>query len=109
MPRPAQNRSDDVVTIVAAEDYETTRLLQERLTRKIEVEIDELAANVKAFVERLGRVMAASPTDLGQYVLEEIEVSAEITTRGQLVVWGIGGEAGLGSGIRFTFKKKTSG
>ena len=95
----------DSVWIIASQDTDGVRGPRERIAKKVEIGIDELAVATKAFVERMGHVINDTPSSVGQYELAEVEVSAEVTTKGQLVLCGLGGEVGVGGGLKFTFKK----
>ena len=56
----------------------------------------------------MDEVMTKTPETVGKFQLAEVEVSAEITTKGQVVLWGVGGEVGAGGGIKFVFRKGQS-
>jgi len=103
------SKSDDKnkLTIVTAEEEEIEgmRSVGGVLTKKLEIDVDQLAVNINIFLNQIGRVMAETPNTVGKFHLAEVEISAEITGKGQVVLWGVGGEVGAGGGIKFVFKK----
>jgi hypothetical protein len=94
-----------IVIITTEEEIEGMRSVSGMLTRKLEVDADRLADNINIFLVQMGEVMAKTPDAVGKFQLAEVEVSAEITGKGQVVLWGVGGEVGAGGGIKFVFKK----
>ena len=102
---PKKSASRGKIAIVTAEEIEGARLAGGGLTRKLEVDVSQLAVNINLFLDQMGEVMAKTPNAVGAFQLAEVEVSAQITGKGQVVLWGIGGEVGAGGGIKFVFKR----
>ena len=101
-----KDQDRDAITIVAtAEEAEGMRSVSGVLTKRLQIEVDQLAVNVNLFLDQMGDVVAETPDTVGDFRLAEIEVSAEITGKGQVVLWGVGGEVGGGGGIKFVFRK----
>ena len=74
-------------------------------TKKLKV--DELAASVKDFVQKMSQVLNEVPQSVGQnFELSEFVVSAEISATGEIKILGSGVEASAGGGVSFTFTKK---
>lgn len=76
-------------------------------TKKLELDVQQLSVNINLFLEQMGAVVAKTPETVGTLHLSEVDVSAEITGKGQVVLWGVGGEVGAGGGIKFVFKKES--
>jgi len=70
------------------------------------IPIEQLGKNIHAFINDIGTILDKVDATLSKYEMEEIEISAAITTKGQLSLIGIGGEMGVEGGIKFIFKKK---
>ena len=69
--------------------------------------VDTIAKNTKEFLDQLGVILSQVETKLSGFELEEIEVSAALTTSGKLSLLSIG-EGGLSTegGIKFVFKQE---
>lgn len=93
------------ISIIALEDNSGLRSFGETSIKKIDIDADQLAINVNLFLAQMGSVVAKTPDEVGKFTLSEIEVSAEINGKGQVVLWGVGGEVGASGGIKFTFRK----
>jgi hypothetical protein len=104
MPRKATNT--EMITIIAADDSVSLRGGGIR-ARKVELDINQLTTNVNIFLLQMEKVVAKAPKTVGRFALTELEVSAEITTNGQVLLLGVGGEIGATAGIRFVFKPNT--
>ena len=102
---PKKNVRKDKITVITTEEIEGTRSASGVLTRKLEIDINQLSTNVNIFLDQMSGVMTKTPSTVGAFQLAEVEVSAQITGKGQIVLWGIGGEVGAGGGIKFVFKK----
>ena len=100
--------NDDIgakLTIVTAEEIVGMRRAGGLLTKKLDIDPDQLSININIFLKQMAEVVNKTPKDMGPFQLSEIEVSAEITGKGQVVLWGVGGEVGAGGGVKFVFKK----
>jgi hypothetical protein len=101
----ANSSSQDTITVVTLDELEGTRSQSGAFTKKLNIRAEELAVNVNLFLDQMGSVVAKTPEAVGNFRLAEIEITAEITGKGQVVLWGIGGEAGASGGIKFVFKR----
>ena len=93
------------ISIITSEDNSDIRSFGETSIKKIDIDADQLAINVNLFLTQMGNVVAKTPDEVGKLTLSEIEVSAEINGKGQVVLWGVGGEIGASGGIKFIFRK----
>ena len=73
-----------------------------------QIKVEELALNVNLFIEQMGSILAKTPEKVGNFHFDEFEVSAEITGKGSLAIFGTGGEIGATGGMRFVFRRTTS-
>lgn len=103
-----RKRSDsrDKIAVVTVDEVEGARSVRGMWTRRLEIDTDQLAVNISVFLDQMGEVMSRTPDSVGRFQLAEVEVSAEITGKGQVVLWGVGGEVEAGGGIKFVFKKQ---
>ena len=76
---------------------------------RLEVKVEELASNVKLFLEQMNKVLENSPEKVGKFQFVEIEVHAEVTAKGTLALLGIGSEAGIVGGLKFVFRRSPRG
>lgn len=107
----------DVIWIVAAEQTSLVRGDTEKTISAKSLKISELADNVKQFLEHLGKVLQKTPEVLqetpdieksdqaGKFQLDELEVSAEISTEGKVSLLGTSFAGGATGGLRFIFRR----
>ncbi len=69
------------------------------------VRVDELAENVRLFLAQVAVLMDQAPTAMGSFHLAELEVHAEVSAKGSLVLLGTGGEVGATGGLKFIFRR----
>jgi hypothetical protein len=75
--------------------------------RGVKAAITTLQANMRAFLEGLGKIIEASPHDIGGLTLDEIEVHAQIDGKGNVGIAGLlGAEVVAQSGIKFVLRKQ---
>lgn len=70
-----------------------------------QLKVEELALNVNLFIEQMGSILEKTPEKVGNFHFDEFEVSAEITGKGSLAIFGTGGEIGATGGLRFVFRR----
>jgi hypothetical protein len=95
----------DKISIIAIDENSGVRSFGETNIKRVDIDVDQLAVNVNLFLNQMGEIVSKAPDSVGSFNLSEIEVSAEINGKGQVVLWGIGGEVGASGGIKFVFKK----
>jgi len=100
---PEENK----MTVITLDDGDgAIRSIGDNLTKRIEIDVDQLAINVNLFITQMSEIVAKSPDAVGNFSLKEVEVSAEINGKGQVVLWGVGGEIGAAGGLKFIFKRE---
>jgi hypothetical protein len=71
-----------------------------------ELDVDTLARNVKDFLRKVEKILAAAPTTTAGFTLTEFEVAAEVSASGRLGLLGTGIDASGKGGLKFKFQKK---
>jgi len=95
------NSSLQVLTV------DTTAVRRNRLLK--ELKPDDLAESMNAFVGQIGRILERTAERVGAFEFSELEVHAQISGKGQFVLLGIGGEAGVTGGIKLCFRRVSAG
>ena len=76
--------------------------------RPTELQVEDLSVNVNLFLEQMQTILEKAPAKLGKFEFAEFEIQAEVSAKGQLVLLGTGGEAGITGGLKFVFKRMQS-
>ncbi len=72
-----------------------------------EVAVSTLQENMRRFLSSLDVVISASPKNVGGLVLDEVEIQAQIDSKGNVGISGIAGaEFAMQGGIKFVLRKK---
>ena len=71
-----------------------------------ELDVETLAQNMKDFLSKVEKVLAAAPATTAGFTLTEFEVTAEVTASGQLGLLGTGVEASGKGGMTFKFQRR---
>ena len=101
-----KNGNPQMISVITIDDDEEVRSFGDLSTKRIEIDVEQLAVNVNLFLNQIEEVVAKSPDMIGKFHLSEVEVTAEINGKGQVVLWGVGGEVGASGGIKFLFKRE---
>jgi|SRR4051812_32563367 hypothetical protein len=108
MTEPAD---EGVIRIFGLEDTDPARVDRRPFVRPEDlrvgwgdVPVDRLRQRVADFLAGMRAVLAELPAGPGPYELEQVQISAEISTKGQVSLLGTGGEVAGKAGITFTFK-----
>lgn len=102
---PKKKNKTNKIVVLAAEEVDGVRSAGGMLINRLEIDSDFLGSNINIFLEQMSNVMANAPDSVGPFKLAEVEVSAQITGKGQIVLWGIGAEVTGGGGLKFIFRK----
>ncbi|UCH92569.1 MAG: hypothetical protein JSV88_20045 [Candidatus Aminicenantes bacterium] len=72
-----------------------------------QVTVDTLQKNFRRFFESLDKIISASPKDVGGLTLDEVEIQAQIDSKGNIGISGIvEAEFAVQGGIKFVLRKK---
>lgn len=96
--------SQDKIWIVTVRESTTLAEKRELVERQIDVGI--LSGELQSFLSKLSSILTETPKAVGDYELDEIELSAEISASGTIKILGSGIESSLGSGLKFVFRRK---
>ncbi len=74
------------------------------------IDITKLQKQINIFIQQMNQVMSNTPEKVGNFRLEEFEVSAEIKVEasGEIKLALLGGgeiSGGIGAGLKFVFKR----
>jgi len=100
-----------VVRIFGLEDDEDGRVDRRLPFRKSnelrlgwgEVPVDKLRSQVETFLASMGDVLSGVSAKVGEYKLQQVQISVEVSAKGQVSLLGTGGELAGKSGLTFTF------
>ncbi|MFC8045241.1 hypothetical protein [Nocardia sp. NPDC057353] len=70
-----------------------------------EIPADLFRDRVLTFVDAIREIVADIPDSAGEYSLHEVQVTVEVSAKGQLSLLGTGGELAGKGGLTFTFRK----
>ena len=65
-----------------------------------------LQIQLNGFLAKMNKVVKDLPTMIGEFELDEVELSVEITAKGTVAFLGAGGEIGGTGGLKFNLKRK---
>jgi hypothetical protein len=106
--------SDQTISIVAgargeeeidSTDRGFTDEVQKFFARRVELSADDVARQLKNFLDTMDTVLTKLPAKLGGFTLKEMELSVEISATGKVSLLGTGGEMGTTGGLKFTLKR----
>jgi hypothetical protein len=102
----AKSRSvkKELISIVGYDDMEERGLFDRRLVRDV-IDAEKLADSVKSFLGAMETIIGTLSQELGNYKMETISVSAEVSAKGTVSLLGSGGEVAGKGGLTFTFKR----
>lgn len=70
-----------------------------------EVDKETLRRRLTSFLETLRDVIEGTPTFLGEFSVESVTLTVEVTASGSVGLLGTGGEVGGSGGLTFTLKR----
>jgi hypothetical protein len=106
MDNQAQTDSDQTISIVSYEEYEIERgILDKALVRNL-VDVKSVEQEIKKFLNAMQTILSNVSQSVGDFSMETISVSVEVNAKGQVSLFGSGGEIGGKGGLVFTFKHK---
>lgn len=73
-----------------------------------QMKVQELAVNVHAFIQQVGKILESAPDTLGAFHFDEFEIHAEISADGTVALLGSGVHAGASGGLRFVFRRAST-
>ncbi|GAA1414530.1 hypothetical protein GCM10009601_02500 [Streptomyces thermospinosisporus] len=115
-PENAAGEPTGTISVLGLEDTgqgRTDRLSLRRLDEwraaRTEIPAAELQSRLHDFVATMRDVLASLPRKAGEFQLDEVSFSAEISAKGTVSLLGSGGELAGQAGITFTFTRRPEG
>jgi hypothetical protein len=101
---------EKTIWIITEEDVEGQKGLYGGYVNRSPLSAEQLKTNMKEFLDVMQEIFtqANRPIDLGMQ-LDELELSVEISGKGQVSLLGTGGEAGAKGAIKLKFKRNNNG
>lgn len=113
MPDQPAEQQPETISILGLEDSDpghqdrlTLRRPEEWRLGRVEVPLDVFRRRVTAFLGSMNNVITDLPEKFGNYQLDEVTVSVEVSAKGQISLLGSGGELAGKSGLTFTFTRR---
>lgn len=86
----------------------SVRLSDFRFVRE-PVNVDYLKEQLATFLSRMDGVVQGLPAMMGEFALDSVELSVEVSAKGAVSLLGTSGEASGRGGIKFTLKRRANG
>jgi hypothetical protein len=80
--------------------------LRQAALKYVEIPTDKLNDQLLGFMDKVGAMVGSLPENLGKFTLQEIELSLEITAKGEIGFLGTGGGLEGTGGIKMTLRRK---
>lgn len=102
---------DGTIRVLGLEDTDqgrpdrSFRRLDEWRTARADIPAEQLQAHLGDFVATMRGVIASLPRKAGEFQLNEVTFSAEVSAKGTVSLLGSGGELAGQAGITFTFTR----
>ena len=92
------------VSILGYADAPNRGLFDKRVVRKV-VDVKTLQDEVQSFLGAMEKIIGNLSQEIGNYTMDTITVSAEVSASGKVSLFGTGGEVGGKGGLSFAFKR----
>ena len=102
--RTTRKQAAAVVSVLGYEEVPERGLFERRVVRDV-IDAEKLGDEARAFMAAMEKVIAKLSERVGNYDLDTISVTAEVSAKGRLSLLGSGGEVGGKGGLTFTFKR----
>ncbi|MDX2044710.1 MAG: hypothetical protein SF097_26100 [Acidobacteriota bacterium] len=80
--------------------------LQEWRYGSSEIDPEQLKTRLNKFLSAMSSVVETVPNTFGEFALDSVTLTAEISAKGQVSLLGTGGELAGKGGLTFTLKRK---
>ena len=70
-----------------------------------EVDTSVLKTNMKSFLDQLRDILAVGRDKIGEFQIDQVDISAQVTGSGKICLLGSGVQMGVTGGIRFVLKR----
>jgi hypothetical protein len=75
------------------------------LTQRVQIDAEDLKREIANLLAVVSDVFDQAPAETG-LSLEDVELSIEVSSEGQISIFGSGGKIGGSGGIRLSFKRQ---
>lgn len=108
---PKKSEKKETINIFGLEDDEDSRARLFQYLRDLrfgtaEVSVEHLRARLNTFLTSMTSVIQSMPDDFGEYTLETVTFTVEISAKGTVSLLGSGGEVAGKSGLAFVLKRQ---
>ncbi len=104
--------SERTIVIIGREDTEDRGILgnaSQWVFEREEVSVDHIKSQLIDFLSSMQEILDGLPDKMARYELESMDVSVEISTKGNVSLVAVGGELGGTGGLTLHLKKKSPG
>lgn len=84
-----------------------TDTIQRASTEVIKVNLERLQTELGKLIQGFGTALMSVPNALGEYQLDEVQVTVEVTAEGTVGLLGSGGTVAGQGGVSLLFKKRS--
>lgn len=96
----------DVLGLEDSDDRYGSFLRAEARLHRETISSDYLAAQLEAFFDAIESVVAVVPPTVGDYEVDELTLSLEVSAKGTVSLLGAGGELGGTGGVTISLKRR---
>jgi hypothetical protein len=96
----------EVIAILGSEDTDTRSIFDRLRYRRAEISTEEFQERLRKFLTSMEEVVKGLPNTLGEFKLDSITLTAEVSAKGQVSLLGTGGEVAGKGGLTFTLKRE---
>jgi len=102
-----KTKAENNFFLVSAEPISNTQPVNNPRAPKppAKVTVNAFSENINIFVAQMDAVLDHIPNTVSMFQFVELEVTAEINARGQIILKGTAAESGSESGIKFVFRR----
>jgi hypothetical protein len=104
--------SERKITVIGRQDTKERGPLgkvKDWLYRQEEVSIEKIKSELSDFLSSMQEILDGLPDKLADYELESMDISVEISSKGNVSLMAVGGELGGTGGLTLHLKKKSPG
>lgn len=96
--------ADHTISIIGVED-KVDRSIQDRVFRRAEISAEELSQQIGRFLQKMETVVKGVPETLGEFKLDTLTITAELSVKGRVTLLAAGTEIAGKGGLTFILKR----
>ena len=103
--------SEDKITVIGRQDTQDRGPLgkvKDWVYRQEEISAQKIKSELSDFLSSMQGILEGLPEDIAEYELESMDISVEISSKGNVSLMAVGGELGGTGGLVLHLKKKSS-